>query len=371
MADSSSASLSPVIVTGGCGFVGFHLVSGLLASEPGCEIHVIDVNTSHNRVAGVTYYDCDITARAEVEAVFARARPRTVFSLASPKSTDQDDEAFRRICKGGVRNVLRAAMATETAQAFVYTSSSSIIHDNRTDLVDADESFPVLQYPAQKLIYSLSKAEAEAEVLASNRRAGDASLLTVSIRPVTVFGARDMMFMGTIIANARAGKGHIQMGPGHNIFSFTYVSNLVDAHILAARALVAAYGRPPPPQAMRVDGDSFIITNDEDRPFWEFQRAISASVGFKFRPEDITVIPTWACMIYATMSEWWTWIYTWGKGKSAFSRFNVRLATHHRTLKCDKAKRVLGYRPKVGLDEGLEIASKWFLAQPQAGKKTV
>lgn len=220
----------------------------------------------------------------------------------------------------GARNLLNAARKTKSVKALVYTSTSSAIHDNVSELVDADESLPVLRYPAQKRMYTLTKVEAEDEILGANRQDGDASMLTVSIRPATAFGARDFGFLGKVIAQARAGKGNVQMGPGKNYYDVTYISNLVDAHLLAAHALVDAYGKVASPVERRVDGQAFIITNDEPLLFWDFQRAISASVGMPVRKEDIKVVPYWVAMLVATVSEWSTWIFSFGRKQAPITR---------------------------------------------------
>lgn len=358
-----SPSLSPAIVTGGCGFIGFHMVNGLLEREPDCQIHVIDINTNHNQVAGVIYHTCDISSLSDVEAVFNQAKPKTVFHVACPDSTVQQPSVFRRVNVIGARNLLVSAKTVKTMQAFINTSTSSVIHDNLTDLVDADESFPVLQYPAQKRVYTLTKAEAEAEILAANRENGDASMLTVSMRPATAFGERDTVTMGKIVANARAGKAKFQMGPGGNMYDCVYVSNLVDAHLLAAQALVAAFGKPPPPIEQRVDGQTFNVTNDEPVEFWEFQRAIAASVGLPVKKEEIKIIPKWIALLVAAVNEWITWMRTWGREQPIVTREAIRLTTITRTLNREKAQRVLGYKPRVSMQEGLAKAGKWFVEE--------
>ncbi|KAK7751098.1 erg26, C-3 sterol dehydrogenase [Diatrype stigma] len=363
-------SLSPAIVTGGCGFIGFHLVTGLLEREPDCQIHVIDIDTSHNRVPGVIYHTCDISPLSDVEVVFNQAKPKTVFHVACPDSTVQQPSVFHRVNVIGARNLLISARNVETVQAFINTSTSSVIHDNLTDLVDADETFPVLQYPAQKRIYTLTKAEAEAEILAANRENGDSSMLTVSMRPATAFGERDTVTMGKIVANARAGKAKFQMGPGGNMYDFVYISNLVDAHLLAAEALVSAYGKPPPPLEQRVDGQSFNVTNDEPVEFWEFQRAIAASVGLPVRKEDIRIIPKWIALLMAAVNEWISWMRTWGREQPIVTREAIRLTTITRTLNGEKAKRVLGYKPKVSMRDGLAKAGKWFIEEDARARDT-
>lgn len=270
----------------------------------------------------------------------------------------------------GARNHLHAAQKTESMKAFVYTSTSSAIHDNVSELVDADESLPVLRYPAQKRVYTLTKVEAKDEILASNRQGGDSSLLTVSIRPATAFGARDFGFMGKVIAQARAGKANAQIGPGENYYDVMYISNLVDSHLLAAHALVNAYGKAAPPPENRVDGEAFIIINDEPVLFWDFNRAVAASVGMPVRKEDIKVIPYWVAMLAATISEWSTWIFSFGRKKAPITREAVHLSTITRILKCDKAKRILAYKPKIGVYEGLEECSKWVVEEAKKSEQS-
>lgn len=214
----TSSNLSPVLITGGCGFVGSHLAEGLLAENPNCQIHVIDLDTTRNQVPGVHYHTCDIRSSADLESVFDDVKPQTVFHVASPDPLFLNPARFRSVNVGGANNLLRAAKKTGSVKALVYTSTSSAIHDNVSELVDADESFPVVRYPAQKRVYTLTKVEAEDAILAANRRAGDASMLTVSIRPAAAFGIRDTGFLGKVVGRARAGKAKVQVGPGGNYY---------------------------------------------------------------------------------------------------------------------------------------------------------
>lgn len=205
----SRLPLSPVLVTGGCGFIGSNVVSDILKYEPDADIHVLDIS-ERNQVPGVTYYKCDISSLAEVEAIFTRCKPKTVFHVASPDPVNVKPALFQKVNVTGSRNLLLAAQNIKTVKAFVYTSSSSVIHDNHSDLLDADESWPVLTYPVQKRAYTLSKAEAETSILAANRANGDSSMLTASIRPASAFGERDYTAFAKIAANARKGKAMMQ-----------------------------------------------------------------------------------------------------------------------------------------------------------------
>ncbi|TEY59799.1 hypothetical protein BOTCAL_0186g00200 [Botryotinia calthae] len=279
---------------------------------------------------------------------------------------------FQNVNINGAQNLISAAFKVGTVQAFVNTSTSSVIHDNISDLIDADEDLPVLQYPVQKRIYTLTKAVAEADILAANRKYGDSSMMTVSLRPATAFGERDTICMGKIVDVCRQAKGKFQIGAGKNEYDFIYVGNLAKAHILAAQALLRAYGKPVPPLETRVDGQTFNITNNERILFWEFQRRISAAIGFPIKDEDIKIIPKWLALFIAVIGEYSIWIRSFGKRQPSVTRESVRLTTIIRTLNGDKAKRVLGYDTKVSILEGIERGGKWFVEeakQAENGKK--
>lgn len=341
-------------------------MEGILATDSSCEIHVIDINTTRNRFdhPRITYHNGDIAKLFDVEAVVSACKPRTIFHVACPDSMLKLDlSVFQRVNVDGANNLIAAAEKVGTVQAFVNTSTSSVIHDNISDLVDADENLPVLQYPAQKRIYTLTKAEAEAAILAANRKYGDASMLTLSLRPATAFGERDTICMGKIVATCRQGKGRFQIGPGNNQYDFIYIKNLVDVHLLAAYALIHAYGKPAPSMDMRVDGQAFNVTNNERVLFWDFQRQISASVGLPVKPEDIKVIPKWVAMFMAIVSEYVTWIWSRGTKQPAVTLEAVRLTTIQRTLNGEKAVRLLGYHPKISMQEGLMRGGKWFIEE--------
>lgn len=243
-----------------------------------------------------------------------------------------------------------------------------------SDLLDADETLPVLQPPAQKRVYTLTKATAEAEILACNRKNGsdnnntnDRGLLTCSLRPCTAIGEADTICLGKMLPTAVAGKTRFQMGEGKNVYDFMYIGNLADAHILAAQHLLAAWGKPAPPREKRVDGECFNVTNDERILFWDFARKVSAVAGYPVKKEEITVVPLWIGLLMGWLSEWIIWVKSGGREQPNMTVEGCRLSTIHRTLNVDKAKKVLGYRPAVSLDEGIERGVRWWLEKN--GKK--
>lgn len=360
-----SSILSPAIVTGGCGFLGSHLVERLLRDHQ-CRVHVLDIQTDpHGRMPGAVYHTCDITSAKDVESAFLEIKPRTVFHVVSPDPLSHDHARFQRVNVDGTRHLLNAARTVGT-QAFVYTSTSSVIHDHASDMLGADETWPILRYPAQKNVYTLTKVAAEDQVRAANRADGDSSMLTAILRPASTFGERDYLNFFSVVSKARAGRAGVQIGPGRNLFSYCYVGNLVDAHILAAEALVRAHGQPAPAEAaLCVEGEAFFVTNDEDMRFWDYQRAGAAAVGYPVREEDIKVIPLGVALVMGFVAEWAVWIASLGRRRSVLSRQTVRYACIHRTLRCDKAKRVLGYRPRVSMAEAIARTGEWFVGEEE------
>lgn len=196
--------------------------------------------------------------------------------------------------------------------------------------------------------------------------------MTAILCPASAFGERDYLNFWSIVTKARAGRANVQIGDGKNLFSYAYVGNLVNAHILAAEALVRTYSKPPPLPKSRVDGEAFFITNDEDRDwrFWDYQRAAAASIGYPMKGKDIKVIPLGLALLMGFVAEWWVWIISFGERESVLSRQTVRYACIHRTLNCGKAKRVLGYRPKVTMSEAIAKTGAWFIEEAKKAGKT-
>lgn len=357
---SSEQTLGSVLVVGGCGFLGHHIVSLIRESDPAARLSVLDLQTERNRFPSVSYYDGDISSKPEVMAILERVQPRVVFHTASPHAANVRDPAlFERVNVTGTRNLIECAQALGTVQAFVYTSSASVVHDNVSDLVRADETLPILRVPQQTEYYSHTKGVAEEIVLAANRKNG--KMMTAALRPAGIFGEGDLVTVASIVKAAETGKYKFQMGNGKNLFDFTYVGNLAHAHVLAAKALLATDASPESvPEHLRVDGEAFFVTNDEPYPFWDFARAIGAAAGYPVKKEEIWVIPKSVGLAIGTLSEWIVWLVSFGKTKPMLSRNAIKFSCMTRTYCIDKAKRRLGYKPTVGMQEGIRRSGQWM-----------
>jgi sterol-4alpha-carboxylate 3-dehydrogenase (decarboxylating) len=351
--------LLSVLVTGGNSFVGYHIVSRILDTEPTCHLSIIDLPTPLPRFPTVTYYDVDVTSKTSIQEILRKTKPRVIFHTACTYSLSLPPSTFSQINTQGTINVLEAAQSLETVKAFIYHSSSSVIEDGTSSVINASESFPILLAPHQKFPYPLSKALAESFVLSANRKHG---ILTTSIRPAGAFGEADTETMQKLIGNAKSGRANVQIGDGQNVFDFVYIGNLVHAHLLAAKALLrdSKKSENEVRGEDRVDGQAFHITNDEPWLFWQFTRAVAKAAGYPVKENEIRAIPRWVAMLMAFFAEWFVWIFSLGRKESNLTRYGVRYSTMTRTLNIQKAKRVLAYRPIFTMEEGIERSVAWF-----------
>jgi sterol-4alpha-carboxylate 3-dehydrogenase (decarboxylating) len=347
----------PVLVVGGCGFLGYHIVNEVseqVAGNP--DIVVIDLNIERNQHASASYYSVDITQRGQVTKIFEHVRPQVVFHTVSSHPFLSSPSLMEKVNVVGTQNLVDAANAVGTVRAFVYTSSSSVVHNHRQPLVQATEDLPVLFSPDQPAFYSHTKALAETIVLSANR---ERAMLTGSIRPASLYGPRCKLMTKDLIGAVRKGRANFRFGTGVYLFDNAYVENCAYAQLLLARALVKATASPSLPAETRVEGEAFVISNDEPMPFWDIQRLIADIAGVPIKDEDIRRIPVWLILTIAFLVEWTYWMVFLGRKEPKLKMWGVRLITMERTFSIDKAKKRLGYKPKFSNREGWEKAWEW------------
>ena len=362
---ASKNSFGNVLVIGGCGFLGHHTVRKL-SETYSCNLSVLDLRTANNRFPNVTYYDADITSPEAVRSVFEKTKPEIIFHMVSPVAATDGASAtqkraarslFYKVNVEGTRNLLERAVEIGTVKGFIYTSSASVIHDSQSDLINADERWPVLHAPQQKEYYSETKALAEEMVLAANRKHGN--MLTAALRPAGIFGEGDVQLLPNMLKAYEKGQTKFQLGANENMFDFTYVGNVAHAHILAAIALTQTYSmKTVPLDNERVDGEAFLITNDQPIYFWDFARMIWTFAGDKTEPKQVWQIEKDTGLFLATLVEWLFWLA--GGWTPNLTRTKVKYSCMTRYYKIDKAKGRLGYRPQIGMEAALEQTVRWF-----------
>jgi sterol-4alpha-carboxylate 3-dehydrogenase (decarboxylating) len=369
MADEHSPlRQSTLLVTGGSGGLASQILH--LFSQRGCKsLHSIDLRQPSHPLNGVTYHLGDLTDVGAMRQIFHEIKPEVVIHTASPKF-DTPNHILYKVNIEGTKNLVRIAQESGT-HAFVYTSSASVINDGKTDLKNADETFPVILGDQQPEFYTHTKALAETYVLSQNCRSAGTSphFLTCAIRPSGIFGLGDQVVLPGILDAYFRGQTKVQIGDNRNLFDFTENTNVAYGHYLAAAALVGCQNdQRLPGDDAKVDGEAFLITNDEPRFFWDFTRLVWQYAGDTTRPEQVWVISrTWALLL-AGLLEWIFWAL--GLGGAPLTRTKVRLSCMTRYFCIDKAKKRLGYQPLVGLEDGLRIAVEDCLRRRTAAQST-
>lgn len=181
--------------------------------------------------------------------------------------------------------------------------------------------------------------------------------MTCAIRPASIFGVGDTQLLPGGLSAYYKGQTRFQVGNNENLFDFTEVTNIAHAHHLAAAALLAtserqAKGQSAPLDTEKVDGEAFFITNDAPVYFFDFARKVWRAAGDTTKPSQVWVLPQGFALFLATVFEWVFWILQ--KGKPNLSRQQVSFTCMTRYYNIDKAKKRLGYRPVVGLEDGIK-----------------
>ncbi|CAN8320878.1 unnamed protein product [Cochlearia groenlandica] len=346
------------VVTGGRGFAAKHLVEMLVRYEM-FHVRIADLAPkiqleSHEetgllgeamRSGRVLYVSADLRDKSQVVKAFQGAE--VVFHMAAPDSSINSYQLHYSVNVQGTKNVIDACVEVGVKR-LIYTSSPSVVFDGVHGILNANETTPYP--PKHNDSYSATKAEGEALIMKANGRNG---LLTCCIRPSSIFGPGDRLLVPSLVAAARAGKSKFIIGDGSNLYDFTYVENVVHAHVCAERAL-ASGGEV----CAKAAGQAYFITNMEPIQFWEFMSQLLEGLGYE-RPS--IKIPANIMMPLAHLVEMtYKLLGPYGMKVPQLTPSRVRLLSCSRTFDSSKAKDLLGYAPIVPLQEGIKRTIESF-----------
>jgi nucleoside-diphosphate-sugar epimerase len=323
-----------VLVTGGTGFVGSHLVRRLLAR--GHEVTTLD------RRAGL--FDDELRSLGAVmlcgsvtdSAVLDRASSgcEVVFHLASPFGDIlEPDAAYWRIEVEGTRKVLETA-ARHGVRRVVHCSTQGV-HGTIAE-PPGDEDSPI----APRDYYCYSKAEGERVVREFQERGLD----VVIVRPTSVYGPGDTRGWLKLYRMV-AGGWFLMIGDGRTWNHPVYIDNLVDLFELAAAA----------PQAR---GRTYLAADEEPVTLTELVASVGSAVGATVR---IVRFPWYGAARFGAAGVE-TLYKALGRTPPVFRRRLSWFATN-RAFRIDRARRELGYSPCVSLEEGLRRTANWYRQQ--------
>jgi UDP-glucose 4-epimerase len=310
-------SLSGVtLVTGGAGFIGSHIAEALAGS--GARVRALDdLSTGYRENLEAVGGDVDFVRGSVADAgVLRRAleNVEVVFHEAAipsvPRSVERPRETHDA-CVEGTFSLLLAAREAGVRRV-VYAASSSAYGDQpASPKVETMAPDPLSPYAAAKLV-----GEYYCQVF--TRAYG---LETVSLRYFNVFGPRQdpgSPYSGVIsrfIAALSSGERPVVYGDGGQTRDFTYVSNAVEANLLAA-------------ESTRAVGHTINVATGRETSLNELLSTLKgvtgrAGAGTEYRAARVG---------------------------------DVR----HSLADITRARDLLGYEPRVGLEEGLRKTLEWW-----------
>ena len=221
-----------VLVTGGAGFIGSHLVDTLIAD--GHSVAAVDILATGKREnvnPQATLYEIDIRSPA-LAAAFEAARPEVVFHVAAHASVSEsvrDPMHDAEVNVLGTLNVLQQCAAYGVGR-FVFSSTGGALY-GEPERLPADEEHPVSPLSP----YGASKAAAEAYVQTHCALSG---IHYTILRYGNVYGPRQDPFgeagVVAIFADAMMhGRPPTIFGDGSHERDYVYVDDVVRANVLA------------------------------------------------------------------------------------------------------------------------------------------
>jgi len=310
--------MARILVTGGAGFIGSHVVDALLAA--GAEVAVVDnLATGHkeNLSRAAPFNQLDLQDASLLE-VFRSQRPETVVHLAAQSSVAvsmRDPALDARSNILGAINLLRCCQETGVGK-LVYASTGGALYGEPVYL-PCDENHPIqpLSY------YALSKHTVERYLQLCGATAG---LRYVILRLANVYGPRQdpqgEAGVVAIFANLMLrGQPPTIFGDGEQTRDFIYVGDVARACLLALE---------------RGEGQAYNIGTGTRTSVNTIFKQLAQLTGYRPSVEAAAYKP-------ARPGE-----------------------VRHIALSPQKAAQELGWRPQVALAEGLQSTVSYFRQAP-------
>lgn len=223
--------MAKIIVTGGAGFIGSHLVDGLVGKRH--QVIVIDnlsTGKRENLNAKVKFFETDLRDFEKIRPLFEgvdfvfhqAALPRIPLSIEKPKETND-------VNVGGTLNALMASKEAGIKRFIYAASSSAYSQQNSLPFKEGMPCRPLSPYALQKYIGELY-CKVFSEIY---------GLPTLSLRYFNVYGPRSPQegpyapVIGIFLRQKAAGQTLTITGDGEQTRDFTHISDVVRANLLA------------------------------------------------------------------------------------------------------------------------------------------
>ena len=321
-----------VLVLGGTGFLGSHLVERL--AEAGTPVRVA---TGRGRwpwgplPRGVetTRFDVgEVTAPRDWDALI-EGSPRIVNLAGVLQRPGLPGDLYRRVHVDGPRHLQWAVARAGKPRRIVHVSTTGVL--GPTGPEPLAEEAP----PRPVTVYERTKAEGERVALAGR----GPGLEVVVVRPGLVYGERDLHLLG--LWRSIASGTFRTISGGRARWQPVHVDDV-------GRALARALTAPG------LDGEVFHVAGKDAVPLGELAARIARRLGTHVRGPDL---PLPLALVAGLGLE--TLLLPFGI-EPPLSRARVRTLTEDRLYRIDRVRERLGLTPEVDLDAGLDRTHAWY-----------
>ncbi len=318
-----------VCVTGGTGFTGAALVERLL--DFGHEVKILDKNPgialdrlkqkgAQVRIGTVTNRDEVAVSVAGCEVVFHVAAAFRELNVPDSIYYEANVEATRIVAEESIK---------VGARKLIYCSTQGV--HGHIDNPPGNEESPI----EPEDYYQQTKYEGE---VALEKYKGQIEYCT--LRPTAIYGPGDPARYLMIFKRVNKGK-FMMFGDGETFYHPLYIDNLVDAFILSMEPGVGAY-------------EKYIIGDDKYLSLNNLVKRVGDALNVDVK---IPHYPLWPLIIAGHLCE--KVCKPFGISPPIFPR-RVDWFRQVRAFSIEKAKKDLGYQPKVGIVEGLRKTGQWY-----------
>ncbi|KAG7492211.1 hypothetical protein MATL_G00011980 [Megalops atlanticus] len=344
------------LVTGGCGFLGQHLLRVLLEKEDKVsEIRLFDKQTdpslenhSTERVkvvvtqGDITDYPSVLAAAQGADLVIHTASLVDVWHRVP-------EQAIHAVNVQGTVNVINACVESGI-QYLVYTSSMEVVGPNVKGDPFIRGNEDTVYNVCHEMPYPKSKAEAEKLVLEANGKkvSGGACLYTCALRPTGIYGEQHQLMKDFYQMSVRTGGWVIRGVPHNTEHGRVYAGNVAWMHLLAARSL-----REHP---HRLGGEVYFCYDDSPyKSYEDFNMQFLSK--FNFREVQI---PLWLLWMVACLNDLLHWLLkpVW-RYAPLLNRYTLAVACTSFTVGTDKAEQHFQYRPLYDWDQARARTQTW------------
>ncbi len=318
-----------VLVTGATGFTGSHLARKLVAR--GARVTAFARASSHTQELadlGVEVRTVDIRDWADV-ARHMETFDRVYHIAAAFRTQHADMKEFRRVNVDATGHLLEAAR-DQGVRRFVHCSTVGVQGEIENPPATEEHPFrPGDPYQTTKL---------EGEMLA--REAMDAGSMEVTVvRPVGIYGPGDRRFLKLFRPISR--RRFVMIGSGEVLYHLTYVEDLVEGILLAGEQAAA------PGEVFTLGGARYTTLNELTRLIADALEVPPPRVRIPYAPVHLASV---VCdRVFRSV----------GLSPPLYPR-RVEFFSKDRAFDISKARKLLGYEPRVDLEEGLRRTAQWY-----------